>query len=147
MRYEKLSPLVISLVLAAGIGFSSDASAKCGQKDIKGNWYAQIFFVDTASNEGYWLNCKFKLNSKGKFSTGSSTCKFDNSDAYPVKGKISINENCRVEPVTITFYDDTPAIVGTSILNFGIVDKGKSVMHGLGDAGTSEPFIFSAVKG
>jgi hypothetical protein len=103
--------------------------------------------VDTGSSEGYWLNCKFKLSSKGKFYTDRSSCKFDTGEKYTVKGRIKVNSNCRVDPVTITFYDDTPAVIFRSILNFGIVDKGKSVMHGLGDAGTSEPFIFSAVKG
>jgi len=138
---------MFSLVLVLGLGFAGSAQAKCLQKNIKGNWYAQIFFVDTASNEGYWLNCKFKLNSKGSFSTASSSCQVDQGDVYTVEGQMTVTKKCRIDPVIITFYDDTPAIVGTSTLDFGIVDKGKSVMHGLGDAGTSEPFLFSAVKG
>jgi hypothetical protein len=139
-------PLMMAL-LAVGIAFPAAAQAKCKQKDVKGTWYAQIFFVDSTVNEGFWLNCKFKLNSKGVFDVGSSQCQLDSGEIYTTEGQFTINKTCQVDPVTITYYDATPAIVGTSILNFGMLDRGKSVMHGLGDSGTNEPFMFSAVKG
>ena len=139
-------PLMMAL-LAVGIAFPGAALAKCKQKDVKGNWYAQIFFVDASVNEGFWLNCKFKLNSKGVFDVGNSQCQIDSGEIYTAEGQFEINKNCMIDPVTINYYDATPALVGTSILDFGMLDRGKSVMHGLGDSGTNEPFMFSAVKG
>lgn len=147
MKFRAASRMIIGMLFITGILLAGSAHAKCTQKSIKGNWYAQMFFVDTASSEGYWLNCKLKLSSKGNFDTASSRCQFDSGEEFTVAGQLLVSKKCMVEPFTITFYDDASNIVGTSTLNFGIVDKGKSVMHGLGDSGTTEPFVFSAVKG
>jgi hypothetical protein len=146
MTISKIIRPLITTLLVVGLVIPSIAQARCVQKDIKGTWYAQIFFVDSTVNEGFWFNCKLRLNSKGFFDTSKSQCQFDSGETFAVEGQFKVGKNCKLDPVVITYYDEVPAAVGTSVLNFGIVDRGKSVMHGLGDSGTTEPFMFSAVK-
>lgn len=146
MQSKNKSRLIVLLVLISSIGFTTEAQAKCTKKNLKGTWYAHLIWVDSTTNEGVWLNCKIKTNGKGKFVRTTSQCTTDAGIVFTADGVINGKSNCKIDPSTISLYDITDTLFSVFTMDFGIIDKGKTVVHGVGHAGTSEPFIVIAAK-
>jgi len=139
-----LRKLVTLLTLCSG-GLPA-AHAACTQADLRGNWYLNTFSVSADDGLGYWARCKLVVNSAGAFGRTTSICRFDTGFIVGVSGRLSVKSSCIVAPATITFFDGFGAALATTRINFAVVDRGKSVMNGVGDAGFLEPYTFVAVK-
>jgi len=146
MKHRKPTRYLYFLVFSLIIGLSGNAQAKCTAADLPGVWFAHVFFVDETTTLGSWTRCKLKLNSKGRFNTTNSSCVVDTGERLFIAGRFTGKSSCNLNPVRINFFDTSGDFVRVSIIDFGNLDKGKTVISGVGDKGTDFPFIFTAIK-
>jgi len=121
-------------------------SAACSQADLSGTWYVNAFFVGSADSLGYWTKCKLSINSAGAVSRSSSSCIYDIGVTRKVSGTMKVNSACQISATTLSLWDAFDARTGATKINFATMDRGKSVMVGVGDASTVEPWMFTGVK-
>ena len=121
-------------------------SATCTQADLTGTWYLNAFVVSSVDSLGYWTKCKLSVNSAGAISRAGSSCLYDVGATRKVSGSLRINRACAISAATFSLWDPFDVLAGTTKLNFGTLDRGKTVMTGVGDASTVEPWVFTGVK-
>ncbi len=146
MKARGTHKLLMAALLVVCLSFSNFASAGCKQKKLAGTWEGQAFVMNNVTNQGNWISCKFKVNSKGFYNPNTSVCVYDNGVNVFPGGRFKLRSSCVIDNSFFDLWDVNGAYIGFSVLEYGTVDKGQTVMQSVGDSGTTTPFIFNAVK-
>jgi hypothetical protein len=130
---SKLLTTTVSLFL---ILTASLAWAACAQSDLQGTWQAYAVDLDGS----YWIRCTVKIGAGGGITTGKP-CKDSEGGQFQTTsgGHLSLTSACIVKG-TVSIGGAAAEVIHATL------DKGRSVVTGVGDDEIGGAFIFNAIK-
>ncbi len=135
------SVLATAAVLCISLFFASSAWALCSQADLTGNWR---IYVSGSDNFGsFWTRCTIRIGSTGNVVVGSgSLCLTDEGEQFGLTGGTLTLRSASACWVSGTV--NTPN--GTNRVRDAGLDRGKTVISGVGIDPVGERFSFTGVK-
>ena len=129
-----------ALAIVAVLTFTAVVEAACLTTDLNNTtWYAYITY------HGGWTRCIVKIDSAGAVISGTACKTYDANDGASTDtvtgGTLAVRTSCLVVNGKVI-----TANTGTHTITEAMLDRGKSVLVGVGRDTATEPWQFSAVK-
>lgn len=140
----RLIPAALVACLAALAPFRG-AEAACTQADVTGTWYIMGFSVSTQDAGVEWDRCKIRTNSVGTIVTSASSCVFRYSGGkYSARisgGAVRVGSACGLTGTARACSAGSGC--ATLRIEYGQLDRGKTVMSFVGNIAESPSTIYS----
>lgn len=130
----------IALAIVGVLTFSAVVEAACATTDLNNTtWFAYITY------HGGWTRCILRIDDTGSVVAGTACKVYDGTTGASTDtvtgGTLAVRTSCLVVGGKVFTQN-----AGTHTITEAMLDRGKTMLVGVGKDSPSEPWAFSAVK-
>lgn len=136
MRTSRVTAIAVFVVVLL---MASSAWAACLQGDVAGRW--RVYINGASEDGGFWTWCSVTITSSGAVTGG--TCRNSDGGSEAVTGgrlNLTSPDACVLKGSLIT------SRTGTHTITDSALDRGKTVITGVGKDADGSPWTFTGVK-